>query len=1207
MFYSHTCRRAKCLRGLNRISIFLLLALLMQTSVSHAQLQNRAKYQLLWRVEGPGMQSPSYLFGTMHLTDSRVFEFSDSVLAALRNANAFAMEVDMDSVMAYLFSPTGPLGDTVNHMRRILSPDEYRYVDSLVKEKTGGPLDQLKLKRLWFIEKLLINEVEELSKTADATRKPGSIFLDGWLHQKAIGLSKPVHSLERLENQLGMMSGNVTDVQKEIFLWGIGYNTTGAGSAKKGREERLDQRVAYLDKLVNLYYQGDLDEITHILRDWEESGDDDALHLTPRNREMSGNLATLMGKGSVFAAVGVAHLPGKTGMLALLREKGFTVTPVPATFTGMAGRERQRLDSMKGYPLNRIAEGYSVSLPGPPITYPIPNINRKMYIGASNSEAGFVFSLDIAQLATDKDELVKSMIANMARQGNSELQRTYPIVYRDMPGTEAVMLQKDIPFYVRVFIRNNRAFMFMHSAGTGTKDSSSRHDFFESVRFYDIVRATTVYDTLKIPQLGFSVILPADANHVRLEKDVERPEEVYSALDNANNISYAVRVDKMKRGYYNSNDKDLLDGIRALVLEQDSLAQAIDSAVTVKDGLPCHQYTYRHTNGFLSRLHFIPRGNLAYTLFCSYDAARTDSSYWRRYLHAFRVLPLQAKAPAVSFTPADSSFTISGPELFTGGQNEALSSEGVFDGYFYVAMDSASFAMYLVQQEKYSRYYHNEPDSILDPFVRETDSAFSVGAVKQLKENGLQVYETEMKGRHNGLRWHRKAIIAGHTVYRLTAILPDEIASAGYAKQFFASFRPGSREKADTLRLEQKKLHLLLKDLQSADTAVFNRAGEYLENFSPDSSDVKSIISALGKPFPSDTGESQVKLRLLLSLRQTGGDASVNAAEKLFAATADFDQRTSILRYLNGLATDSSIRTFLRLVKELPDNSAPGWAIFNYTLKSDHDSIYRQYLPAMVATAEKHPAFLQAFVAFTGYDSIWLAPQFEQYELKRLLPGIERMFKQQLLTWKNRKADSDSAWMWQNSLVYTARVLGLPGMPATAETDLREMLADTVIAVRAVAAAGLINHGIRLNDKMLGSILADHSSGYYFVETLDKNNKLSNVRHLLTQEVMGRLTVGYYLSDDYEVNAIEQVTRVEVPQGKSPSVWLILYRYKTDDGGEWQYVLNGPFEKDAAKLNMEPDLLYWIAEEDADVVKDKQKLAAEAVKAWEEYQEEGEE
>jgi len=1194
--FAYTSCRPRDTRPYTRM-ICLLLALLMQTALLRAQHNNRAHYQLLWRIDAPGMQSPSYLFGTMHLTDRRVFEFSDSVLTALRSTASFAMEVDMDSMLAYMLAPNGPLKDTVNHMRSLLSEEEYHYVDSLVKEKTGAPLDQLSMKRLWFLEKLLIGEEEELGKNdSRPARKPENIFLDAWLYQKAAGLNKSVHSLERIRNQLDIMSADVSEVQKEAFLWALGYKSSGTGDAKD-RTKRLKTRVAYLDALVNHYYEGDLQQILKLVDSWQE--EENHLGLIPRNIEMADNLARLAAKGSVFAAVGVAHLPGEKGMLELLRKKGYTVTPVNASFTGVTQRERQRLDSLKGYNLNRIAEGYSLVFPGIPIAYQVPNMNRKMFVGTNNEETGFAFYMDIAQLASDKRELINNMVANMASQGNAVLQKSYPITYRDIPGTEAVMRRENMLFHMRLFIRNNRVFVFMYNSQQ--KDSTGRKDFFSSLRFYDVVHPVAAYETLSRPDLGFSTVLPADANHAKIAgKNGGRPEEVYTSLDGVNNVSYVVRVLKMQKGYYNLNDQQLVDELKKFLVGQDSTIQLIDSTLSEQDGLPRHQFSWQHANGFITRVGFIPRGNMAYCLMCVYDKAHTDSSYWRRFLNEFRIVPLLSQAPSVPFTPEDSSFTITGPLPLEGGPIREYDGSSAVETSQYQAMDTLSNAMYIVGVDRYHPYYHESPDSVINAFIARNDSSLVVTASRQYTLDGLPVYEVETKVRLTGLHLYRKAVLAGHTVYRLSAIVPDELEGKGYAKQFFDSFHPGNKERKDTRRLGQKKLDLLLKDLQSTDSAVFQGAFAYMDNFVPDSSDLGEILNTLTRSFPGDTADNNVKVKLLHSLKKLANDSVVHSAEVLFAATTDLERRKNILRFLSGLQTDTAIRTFLRLGPQLQESTAT-WGVFDYDFKRK-DSLYLQYLPDVIAAAEHAPGFLQAFVGFTAGDSIWLPPYFEKYKMERLVPGLVKLFARDVQQWKKLQPESDDGWKWRSSLQNIGHILALPGMPAVTVPNFRILMADTIMSLRALGARGLISQGIKVNDIILKTILIDNNNAWSFISSIKNNNQLKHIRHLLTQDVLGRSYVGNILTDDYELTALEQVTRVKVRQNDEPGVWLTLYRYKTDESEDWEYILNGPQPLDQKKLNFEPDLTHWF--DQGDDVTNKQQLTAIAEEAYKNYLEE---
>ena len=49
--------------------------------------------------------------------------------------------------------------------------------------------------------------------------------------------------------------------------------------------------------------------------------------ITDRNRKMRDAAQPLLEKGNAFVAVGSLHLPGHTGLVTLLREAGYKVTP----------------------------------------------------------------------------------------------------------------------------------------------------------------------------------------------------------------------------------------------------------------------------------------------------------------------------------------------------------------------------------------------------------------------------------------------------------------------------------------------------------------------------------------------------------------------------------------------------------------------------------------------------------------------------------------------------------------------------------------------------------------------------------------------------------------------------------------------------------------------------------------------------------------
>ena len=54
--------------------------------------------ELLWEISGNGLKTKSYLYGSLHSNDKRLFRFSDSVYVALNRAEAVVLETDIFSL-----------------------------------------------------------------------------------------------------------------------------------------------------------------------------------------------------------------------------------------------------------------------------------------------------------------------------------------------------------------------------------------------------------------------------------------------------------------------------------------------------------------------------------------------------------------------------------------------------------------------------------------------------------------------------------------------------------------------------------------------------------------------------------------------------------------------------------------------------------------------------------------------------------------------------------------------------------------------------------------------------------------------------------------------------------------------------------------------------------------------------------------------------
>jgi uncharacterized protein YbaP (TraB family) len=88
--------------------------------------------------------------------------------------------------------------------------------------------------------------------------------------------------------------------------------------------------------MTDLYLSGDIGMTMPMLKTVtpEEEGENsdyaafEQRVILDRNKVMAERAAPILDSGNVFMAVGALHLPGKDGVIELLRQQGFTVTAV---------------------------------------------------------------------------------------------------------------------------------------------------------------------------------------------------------------------------------------------------------------------------------------------------------------------------------------------------------------------------------------------------------------------------------------------------------------------------------------------------------------------------------------------------------------------------------------------------------------------------------------------------------------------------------------------------------------------------------------------------------------------------------------------------------------------------------------------------------------------------------------------------------------
>lgn len=261
---------------------------------------------LLWEVSKKN-QKTSYLYGTVHIQDKRVFAFDPIVYQKIKSCDALAVEliideIDRDVMQEVMLLEEGLLSD-------YMTDEEWKILDSVTKAKTGQSAALFSRMKPFFLSSQLM----QIDMPKDMPMALDMHFID-----TARDLSREVIALEELSDQIGAIDKMSVEDQVDMLLDGL---------------EDYDNHMAeQMDELVGAYLAQDLSKMHDLMQDTtlpKEFGEE---LLVTRNYGMTKAIRKIMKKQSVFAAFGAAHLVGDEGVIALLREKGYTVKPVKVEF-----------------------------------------------------------------------------------------------------------------------------------------------------------------------------------------------------------------------------------------------------------------------------------------------------------------------------------------------------------------------------------------------------------------------------------------------------------------------------------------------------------------------------------------------------------------------------------------------------------------------------------------------------------------------------------------------------------------------------------------------------------------------------------------------------------------------------------------------------------------------------------------------------------
>ncbi len=260
---------------------------------------------LLWEITSAKNKKPSYIYGTIHIQDKRVFQCSDSVEIAIKACDAFALEILLDEVDPKIMMSAMTMNTTLD---KLLSADEYDYVKSEVKKKYGLNIIMFNKMKPFFTSTQLM---------MSTSNKEMEDALDPYLLKIARKLNKKCLGIETFQDQINAVDKISLKEQAKMLM----------NSLKDTSTQDLKS-----NDLIDSYLKMNLDEMVELTKDTTMPKVFEEVFIWKRNVRMANSIDKQIRKQSIFVAIGAAHLGGKKGVLQYLKDKGYTVRPVSMKF-----------------------------------------------------------------------------------------------------------------------------------------------------------------------------------------------------------------------------------------------------------------------------------------------------------------------------------------------------------------------------------------------------------------------------------------------------------------------------------------------------------------------------------------------------------------------------------------------------------------------------------------------------------------------------------------------------------------------------------------------------------------------------------------------------------------------------------------------------------------------------------------------------------
>ncbi|GAA3925861.1 hypothetical protein GO495_04285 [Chitinophaga oryziterrae] len=266
------------------------------------------KKGLLWEISGKGMSHPAYLYGTIHMYDTSAYRLPAAPFAILDKVKKVFFELDFGHIDAAEMMNAMYITDSTQFIDKLLDAPSLAKLKPLM---AASPILQMLGDKAYAIKPILLWSI-----IAGGDGKTPSIDME--LYKAAIAKKDAVGGLETVKEEMDAL--NTISIPAQVQML----------------KDAILKDISPKESLARLTAVYTKQDIENLMEDLSEGAMVDANFneylLVKRNIVMADRITPLLGKEPVLFCMGAMHLGDKTGVIALLEKKGYTLKNIPFNF-----------------------------------------------------------------------------------------------------------------------------------------------------------------------------------------------------------------------------------------------------------------------------------------------------------------------------------------------------------------------------------------------------------------------------------------------------------------------------------------------------------------------------------------------------------------------------------------------------------------------------------------------------------------------------------------------------------------------------------------------------------------------------------------------------------------------------------------------------------------------------------------------------------